>query len=344
VLSGGILLPPGQSNEVNGRRVWTVDAATLRKTQHRQLFVNGQRAVRARTPNEEVLRIKSLPGYSGDFLRSPTQVFVFNKGDINPAWHDLQGSEIVALTRWQDNRLPVKEIDGASNTVSFDRPSLFALHSGDTPEVYWVENVLEALDSPGEWYFDRNARQIHYLPRDGEEPASAEFVTPRLERLLRAIGTPEQPVHDLRFENLAFAHAEWQIPADYSASLQAGIEVPGAIQFEYAERCTVGSCAIEHVGGYGIEVGVGCADLSLARNRLTDLGGGGIRIRHFFLLGDRRQWAVDGSRPTTQGQHAHWSPKPWRRRRGQRDQPWRAVVSERSWCVRRRQPRQPNRA
>jgi hypothetical protein len=33
----------------------------------------------------------------------------------------------------------------------------------------------------------------------------------------------------------------------------------------------------------------GCADIEIARNRITDLGAGGIRIGHFF------SWETDGS-------------------------------------------------
>jgi hypothetical protein len=93
----------------------------------------------------------------------------------------------------------------------------------------------------------------------------------------------------LRFEGLVFAHTEWQPPADYASSLQGGIEVPGALSFDYAERCAVTDGGIEHVGNYGIEVGVGCEDIEIARNRILDIGAGGVRIGHFF------SWETDGS-------------------------------------------------
>jgi len=294
VISGGRRLKSGRWNDVRGQRVWTLALEGLGTAQLRQLFVNGVRSVRARLPESGVFQIESLTGYSGDFLRSPTQSFVFAAGDLDPTWHDPAGAEVVALTRWQDNRLPIARIDADSRTVYFDRPSLFALHSGDAPESYWIENVLEGLDKPGEWYFDRLAQQVYYLPRPGENMASTEVIIPRLDQLLRIVGKPDEPVHDLHFENLTFAHTEWQIPAGYAASLQAGIEVPGAVLFEYAERCSVKSSAIEHVGGYAIEVGVGCADLAFERNRLTDLGAGGIRIGHFF------SWETDGNGQLTE--------------------------------------------
>ncbi len=78
-------------------------------------------------------RIESLPGYTGDFLRSPTKQFVYAPGNIVPTWHNLRDVEVVAVTRWLDNRLPIENVNGTTRTVTFDRPSLFALHSGIKP-------------------------------------------------------------------------------------------------------------------------------------------------------------------------------------------------------------------
>ena len=194
----------------------------------RQLFVDGGRRPRTRLPKEGEYRIESLPGYTGDFLRSPTRRFVYAAGDIVPGWRNLRDVEVVGITKWLDNRLPIEGVDAKSRTVTFDRPSLFALLSGDKPGPYWVENVVEALDTPGQWYLDRPQGILYYLPRPGEEMRSAEIIAPRLSQVIRVVGRAGAPVHDLRFEGLTFAHTEWQPPADYASSLQAGIEVPGA--------------------------------------------------------------------------------------------------------------------
>ena len=124
--------------------------------------------------------------------------------------------------------------------------------------------------------------------------ASAEIIAPRLTQVVRVVGRPGAPVHDLRFEGLTFSHTEWQPPADYASSLQAGIEVPGALFFDYAERCAVTGGGIEHIGNYGVEVNVGCADIEISRNQITDIGAGGIRIGHFF------SWETDGSGQLTE--------------------------------------------
>lgn len=291
VLSGGHRSEGGRWGEANGRKAWVVDIPEVKDGhwRFRQLFVNGARRPRTRLPKQGEYRIESLPGYTGDFLRSPTKQFVYAPGNIVPAWRNLRDVEVVGITRWLDNRLPIESASAQTRTVIFDRPSLFTLLSGSKPGSYWVENVFEALNSPGQWYLDRPSGQLYYLPQPGEDMTAAEIVAPRLTQLVRVVGRSGAPVHDLRFEGLTFAHTEWQPPADYASSLQAGIEVPGTLLFDYAERCAVTDGRIEHIGNYGIEVGVGCADIEIARNQITDIGAGGIRIGHFF------SWETDGA-------------------------------------------------
>ncbi len=297
-LSGGRRLEGGGWTMVHGHKAWVVDIPGVKagRWRFRQLFVNGARRDRPRLPRHGEYRIESLPGYTGDFLRSATRQFVYSPGDIEPGWRNLRDVEVVGITRWIDNRLPIERVDSDRRLVTFDRPSLFALvDTSERPSVYWVENVFEALDTPGQWYLDRGQGRLYYMPRPEEDMRNVEIIAPRLPRLIRVVGREGAPVHDLHFEGLQFAHTEWQPPVDYASSLQAGIDVPGALLFDYAERCAVTNCAIEHIGNYGVEVNVGCADIAIARNRITDVGAGGVRIGHFF------SWETDGSGRLTKG-------------------------------------------
>ncbi len=303
VLSGGRRLTGGRWGTANGKKVWEIEIPEVKNGQwrFRQLFVNGERRPRTRLPKTGEYRIASLPGYTGDFLRSPTKKFVYAPGHIDPGWRNLRDVEVVGITRWLDNRLPIESVDGETRTVTFDRASLFALVSsapwGDSttnPSVYWVENVFEALDTPGQWYLDRPEGRLLYLPRPGEDMAKAEIIAPRLTRVLEVVGRSNAPTHDIRFEGIVFSHTEWLPPADYASSLQAGVELPGAVYFDYAERCAITDGAIEHIGNTGIEVNVGCADIEISHNRITDIGAGGIRVGHFF------SWETDGSGQLTE--------------------------------------------
>ena len=33
----------------------------------------------------------------------------------------------------------------------------------------YFKNALELLDEPGEWYMDRPAKTVYYMPRQGED-------------------------------------------------------------------------------------------------------------------------------------------------------------------------------
>jgi hypothetical protein len=52
--------------------------------------------------------------------------------------------------------------------------AIWSERSGPAP--YYAENALELLGTPGQWYFDRGARRIFYMPRAGEDLSSADVV------------------------------------------------------------------------------------------------------------------------------------------------------------------------
>jgi hypothetical protein len=182
----------------------------------RQLFVCGERRPRTRLPKSGIYRIEALPGYDwarqGEAFLDGTKQFVYAGNDIQP-WRNLHDVEVIGITRWTDNHLPIAEVDPLQRLVTFDRPSLFALDdtAPPRPSVYWVENVLEALDTPGQWYLDRPAARLYYLPLPGEELETTEIVAPHWTHVLRVAGSENAPVRHVRFEGLTLSHTEWTV-------------------------------------------------------------------------------------------------------------------------------------
>jgi hypothetical protein len=292
VLSGGRRLTGGQWGEVNGQKAWMIDLPEVKinKWKFRQLFVNGERRPRTRLPKMGMYRIESLPGYDWkrrtETVFDGTKQFVYSGTDVQ-RWRNLQDVEVIGIANWLDNRLPVQEVDVDKRLVTFDRRSLFTLddehYTGPPkPSVYWVENVFEKLDTPGQWYVDRPQGRLYYLPRPGEDMQTAEIIAPRLPQVMRLVGWEGAPVAHVHFEGLTFSHTEWEPPTDWAASLQAGTAVPGAVYFDFAERCSLRKGAIEHTGTYGVEVNMGCIDIEISHNRMADIGAGGVKVGHFF--------------------------------------------------------------
>jgi hypothetical protein len=152
-----------------------------------QLFVDGQRAVRARSPNGDASY--HLSAVSNSAARAMS--FVYEPGSL-PAGLGESDIEIVSMERWQ---APRQRIASTTATTVTTEGSLYA----DLPygsdyagnDRYYVENTLSALDSPGEWYLDAKQHRLYYWPRDPREIREGDFVVPRLHQLVRGGTYPE---------------------------------------------------------------------------------------------------------------------------------------------------------
>ncbi len=281
-ISGGRVISGFAPVEVNGRAMVAADVPGVKegKWNFAQLFVNGRRANRTRLPKKGYYMIKDLAGVPMDAPWNEGQdKFTYAGDDLKP-WKNLSDVDVVALHFWVESRMPIKSIDQATHTVELGKKSVFRLtddYQGRGAR-YFVENVFEALDTPGQWYLDRAEGRLYYYPRTGEDVSKEVFVAPVLDQLVRLEGKAEEPLRYVRFEDLRFAHTEWKLPADRSGTSQAANAVPGAIYMENAVNCAVEHCDISHIGTYAVEMARGCRDISVARNRITDLGAGGVKI------------------------------------------------------------------
>ncbi len=236
-----------------------------------QLFVNGERAQRARTPNTGYFRTAG-PLSTG----KPTEL-PFQRGDLDPRWAADPDARVGILMKWTDLHLPLLAVNSERN--------LARLGGGpradwmDEPDArYWIENVAEALDVPGEWRLDRKSGLLRYFAPEGIDPNRAEITAPRLTRLLEVAGTAEHPARDIALRDISFAEADYAMPPDGLASPQAAVLIPGSVVAHYAIGCRIEHCAFVGLGGYGLELGRGCQGWTVAHSEFSQLAAGGVRV------------------------------------------------------------------
>lgn len=270
-LSGGRRLT-GWKPVAGTAGMWQLEIPEVKsgKWYFRELFVNGHRRQRARTPNEGFFRIQ------GASPQDKPVKLAFRAGDIKPEWAWRGDVEVVALLSWADFRLMIRAVDEKNHvaTLSGDpKPS-----NREDNARYYVENAPDALDTPGEWYLDRAAGLLRYWAAQGEDMNSSEVVAPFLKGLVTIKGAVGSPVRHLTLQGLTFSHTGWVLPKEGYVDTQAAIGIGGDIRADFAVDCRIADCVFSHLAGYGAELGRGCQRVSILGNEFAELGAGGIRI------------------------------------------------------------------
>ena len=287
VFSGGRHLSGWQVGEHAGCMCWTLDLPEVRAGtwSFTQLWVNGARRPRTRLPKTGFFRFTGLDGQANSgvaWTRGPIRA-QYQPGNLQP-FMNLDDVSLVVYQLWFDTHHRIQSLDETAHVVHFHRPSLGSLLDEKAEFArYVLFNVFEGLSEPGEWYLDRSAGRLYYLPLPGEVPEQTEVVASRLVELVRFQSSDDTAVADIRLENLTLAHNEWSRGKENVGSVQAATDVSGAVVFDRAERCVLYGCEISHCAGYGVEMLTGSHANVVAACTIRDLGGGGIKIGHESL-------------------------------------------------------------
>lgn len=290
-----------------GRQItgWTIHDASkniykapLGGTEFRQLYVNGNRAVRARSPSTTE-NVYYGPYYEGDLsvntASKTVQVPVSEIAD----WDRLNQVELVMMPHWYHLRLRIDTFttSGASAAIipqepersgAFNKKNDFYNKNGDT--FYYFENAYEFLDREGEWYLNTHNNTVYYKPKAGENMASATIVVPgNIETLMSIFGTTGRPAHHIQIRNIKFEYTTWMQPSNNGTSMTqgnqireelrnaAGEVVPSpALGVKYADNLRFERNVFSKLGGVGIEFYQGAKNNEIIGNVLYDIAGNGI--------------------------------------------------------------------
>ncbi|MBW7990871.1 MAG: right-handed parallel beta-helix repeat-containing protein [Planctomycetes bacterium] len=249
-----------------------------------QLFVNGHRAVRARTPNKfyDYMGATSevLVEGSKDKYRRTTSVQNESLAPLqNLDSTELRDVTLVAYHKWCISRRFINEIDTTANTITTVGEKLKSYSGWPKNTRFHLENFKAALDTPGEWFLARNG-MLHYQPLPGETISQARIVAPVIEKLVIFEGKPESEefVENIKLKGLVFQHNQSLLLASGYAPYQAAYVTEAAIMADGVRNIAVEDCEVSHIATYGVWFRQGCRNSKLERSYLYDLGAGGVRI------------------------------------------------------------------
>ncbi len=242
----------------------------------RQLYVNGKRAVRAKTENN----LESVTITDNGLIIWDNLGFQIS---------DLEGAELVQTFCWKNFRCGIESVSGNELIISsacFDsiKTDYDSLPHCQKNTKYFVENSYVLLSSPGEWYYSKIDKTMYYIPRNGEDMNSAVAIAPILETLIKG----EESLHHLKFEGLTFAYATWNAPSEELGGRCAQADVYGLhgstpnilanVGFDFVEEIYFENNVFTHLGGTGLSFRDGTDYSTVKGNLFKDISASGVRM------------------------------------------------------------------
>lgn len=216
----------------------------------------------------------------------------FPKGQIKN-WDNLEDVEIVIIPEvvFTMNILPLESVDEEAGIARTAIPGGYPLRKLmrarlPQPKSVWVENVLEGLDSPGEWVLNTREGKLYLWPLE-DEPGESIFA-PCLTELIRIEGDvdfqgpTDVPVRGIVFRGFTFSQGDRGVVTKDDVSIQHDWEMvdkgDSLVRLRGAEECVVEDCTFTNSGATAVRLDLHCQRNRIAGNDIHHLGGAGVLL------------------------------------------------------------------
>jgi parallel beta-helix repeat protein len=283
----------------------------------RQLFCNGKRQIRARTPNFD----PQNPVYGGWALiegpatKGSTTAFRYEEGTFQHHWAKPAQAEVNVFpgANWHNDLIPVKAIDEENRVITLARstrrgedawPGLRPEPLSPPVASWWrmrsvwvpgnrflVENVLEELDQPGEWCLDSEEGVVYFWP-PSEPIERLEIVAPLLGRLIDLNDTSHITIRGFHLTETVGGDNQHPPGGEngYGPMFPlAGLKYCGeAVRLQEADHCVVEDNTLYGIGGNGVYLKGYTYRNVVRRNQVSHTGANGI-----CLLGSKDKHPIN---------------------------------------------------
>lgn len=269
VFTGGIDLDITESNGMKYIDVSSLklDACEERYTKNAMqaglpfvLSENGNLLYSARYPNEGFIEYKSYGKTDSEFYLEYTDA---DKQRISQ-WGDNVYMAGFPNVEWEYSKCMINSIsDGKINMPLGASGFINGAHS--TPKL-WFTNIKSELDSPGEYYYDKESERIYLIPySDSASSVTLSFSDDRMFYIVKS--------KNIRFKDITF-----------EGFMGDAIKVLGG------ENIVFDGCTVRAAGGNAITFSGG-KECEIVNSKLYNLGTGGVS----FTGGDRYNLEASGN-------------------------------------------------
>ena len=154
---------------------------------------------------------------------------------------------------WGNWQFAIDDRNEESNTIKWSYGGFQEARGCDSGREWYVENIFEELDAPGEWFYDKTENKLYLFPNGSNDVPASGFGT-RLQQLLSIRGTMDRPVYNVTLTNITFMHTEptflekHEIPSGGDWAIHRS----GAVFVEGVDGFTIRQCLFDSPGGNGL--------------------------------------------------------------------------------------------
>jgi len=295
ILSGGIQISGFQETS-NGLWMAHIPEVTYWNWTFDQLYVNNRRAQRAKSPNQGYFYLEDVKeevwiqgtGRSPQKAQQIVKVDNAAKNELNALSNNsLEEVIMTVYHHWNITKRHIDQYEPETGTIFTSGQGMKPWNPWKPGKRFILENYFGALDTPGEWFLDKNGT-LYYMPHPNEKIETTTFVAPVIEQFINIQGDPakDKIVQNIIFKNLHFQHTAYDLSKAGFEPYQAAITISSAIELNGAQNIKFINCRLEHTGGYGIWMNQGVQHCEINHCYLHDLGAGGIRIGETVIQED----------------------------------------------------------
>lgn len=177
---------------------------------------------------------------------------------------------------WGNWMFTIDHVNATSNTIYFGRGGIQEARGSNAGAEFYVENILEELDSPGEWYVDSESGILYYYANSTD--FNPEITVSQIPYLISIDGTKEHPAKDIHITGITFSYTsstfmrEYAVPSagDWSIHLGAAIMTKGV------ERVKIDYNLFQGIGGNAVLIHGYSRNTVIDHNEMVWIGDSGV--------------------------------------------------------------------
>ena len=153
---------------------------------------------------------------------------------------------------WGNWLFAIDDRDEVNNTIEWSYGGFQEARGCANGAEWFVENIFEELDAPGEWFYNETEKKLYLYPNGTDTPSSG--IGTVLQRLFNILGSMDHPVYNITMMNITFMQTEptyfesYEVPSGGDWSIHRG----GTIFVEGVDGFTMQKCRFDSPGGNGL--------------------------------------------------------------------------------------------